>query len=83
MGLTVGNYLLNRFRPDMIECLVDISDLVVEKALIPHSAGPQLVRTSAIASWDKNTAECKFYSVDVSVSDQLTCGAMLTGTGKR
>ena len=83
MGLTVGKYLLDRFRPNMIERLVDISDLVVEKALIPHSAGPQLVRTSATASWDNNTAECKFYSVDVSVPGQLTCGVVLTDTGKR
>lgn len=66
MALVVGRYLLDRFQPDMKERLVDVSDLVVEKALIPHSAGPQLVRTSAVASWDKKTASCKFYSVDVS-----------------
>ncbi|PVI03119.1 polyketide synthase [Periconia macrospinosa] len=63
MGLVVGKYLLNRFQPNMKERLVEISDLVVEKALIPHGAGPQLVRTSAEASWDKKTAKCKFYSV--------------------
>lgn len=66
MGLVVGKYLLDRFRPRMKERFVEIADLVVEKALIPHGAGPQLVRTSAEASWDTNTAKCKFYSVNAN-----------------
>lgn len=65
MALTVGRYMLDRFQPKMTERLVDVSDLVVENALIPHSAGPQIVRTSAVASWDTKKATCKFYSVDV------------------
>lgn len=64
MGLVVGKYILDRFQPNMKERFVEIADLVVEKALIPHGAGPQLVRTSAEASWDKKTAKCKFYSVN-------------------
>lgn len=34
----------------MMERLVDVSDLVVENALIPHLAGPRIVRTSTVAS---------------------------------
>ena len=48
----------------MKERLVDVSDLVVEKALIPHSKGPQLLRTSAKVDWATNSADCMFYSVD-------------------
>ena len=66
MALTVGKYLIDRFKPDIKERLVDVSDLVVEKALIPHSQGPQLVRQSAKFDWSTRTAECKFYSVNVS-----------------
>ena len=66
MALTVGKYLIDRFRPDMNERLVDVSDFVVEKALIPHSQGPQLVRQSTKFDWSTKTAECKFYSVNVN-----------------
>jgi hypothetical protein len=66
MALTVGKYLIDRYKPDMKERLVDVSDLVVEKALIPHSQGPQLVRQSAKFDWSTKAAECNFYSVNVS-----------------
>lgn len=64
MALTVGTYLLDRFKPDMADRLVDVSDMLVEKALIPHSQGPQLLRTSAKVDWSKNSAGCVFYSVN-------------------
>lgn len=48
----------------MKERLVDVSNLVVNKALIPHSEGPQLLRTSAQVDWTTKSADCIFYSVD-------------------
>jgi hypothetical protein len=66
MALTLGTYFLNRFRPDMKERLVDVTDLVVEKALIPHSQGPQLLRTSAKINWASKSANLVFYSINVS-----------------
>lgn len=64
MALTVGSYLLDRFKPDMADRLVDVSNMLVEKALIPHSQGPQLLRTSAKVDWSKKSAACVFYSVN-------------------
>jgi hypothetical protein len=49
----------------MRERLVDVTNLVVEKALIPHSQGPQLLRTSAKIDWLSQSADLVFYSINV------------------
>jgi iterative type I PKS product template protein len=64
IGLSLGKYLLARFRPSLTNAIVDVSDLVVEKALIPHSKGPQILRTSADVDWTTKSAHLKFRSVD-------------------
>ncbi|KAI4159137.1 MAG: hypothetical protein LQ342_006841 [Letrouitia transgressa] len=64
MALTVGTYMLDRFKPEMTDRLVNISDMLVEKALIPHSQGPQLLRISAKIDWASMSAACVFYSVN-------------------
>ncbi|KAI4254023.1 MAG: hypothetical protein LQ352_003346 [Teloschistes flavicans] len=64
MALTIGKYLLDRYKPEMTERLVDVSNMLVEKALIPHSQGPQLLRTSAKVDWANKNAACVFYSVN-------------------
>lgn len=64
MALTVGTYLLDRYKPEMADRLVDVSDMLVEKALIPHSQGPQLLRTSAKVDWKSKSAACVFYSIN-------------------
>ena len=66
MALSLGTYFLNRFRPEMKERLVDVTDLVVEKALIPHSEGPQLLRTSSKIDWLSKSADLVFYSINAS-----------------
>ena len=45
---------------------MDVADLIVEKALIPHSKGPQILRTSAKVDWTAKGALLLFRSVDVS-----------------
>ena len=65
MALSLGRYFLDRFRPEMRERLVDVTNLVVEKALIPHSQGPQLLRTSAKIDWLSQSADLVFYSINV------------------
>ena len=65
MALVIGRYLIDRFQPAMKDRLIEVADLVVEKALIPHSAGPQCVRTSVDVDWSKKAGSCKFFSVDV------------------
>jgi hypothetical protein len=65
MALSLGRYFLDRFRPEMRERLVDVTNLFVEKALIPHSQGPQLLRTSAKIDWLSQSADLVFYSINV------------------
>ena len=71
IGLTVGKYMMNRLRPGY-PGFVDISDLVIDKALIPHGQGSQLLRTSMKVEWAPKaagaakSAKCMFYSVNVS-----------------
>ncbi|TVY85230.1 putative sterigmatocystin biosynthesis polyketide synthase [Lachnellula suecica] len=64
IALSLGKYLLTRFQPTMKETLVDVADLIVEKALIPHSKGPQILRTSAKVDWTTKSAHLQFRSVD-------------------
>ncbi|KAL8779358.1 MAG: hypothetical protein Q9194_001493 [Teloschistes cf. exilis] len=66
MALTIGTYLLDRYKPEMVERLIDVSNMLVEKALIPHSQGLQLLRTSAKIDWANKSAACVFYSVNES-----------------
>ncbi|KAL9609770.1 MAG: hypothetical protein Q9167_005482 [Letrouitia subvulpina] len=69
IALTAGKYLMNRLRPGY-PGIVDVSDLVVEKALIPHGLGPQLLRSSLKVEWAAKAAgatkkaDCTFCSVD-------------------
>jgi hypothetical protein len=48
--------------------MVDVADLIVEKALIPHSKGPQILRTSVKVDWTAKSAHVLFRSVDVGNS---------------
>ncbi|KAJ9400459.1 hypothetical protein DTO282F9_2646 [Paecilomyces variotii] len=66
IGFTLGNYLLDRFPtrfgPDTK--VVDVTDMVIEKALMPLNAGPQLLRVTASLIWSEKEASVRFYSVD-------------------
>ncbi|KAI9878041.1 MAG: hypothetical protein M1830_002092 [Pleopsidium flavum] len=69
IAFTAGKYLMNRLRPGY-PGIVDVSDLVLDKALIPHGQGPQLLHTSLNVEWAPKaagatkSAKCLFYSVD-------------------
>lgn len=59
IALQVGKYSMNRIKAGhqgAIDGLVDVSDLVVDKALIPHGQAPQLLRTTLTMSWPPKAA---------------------------
>jgi noranthrone synthase len=59
IALQVGKYSMDRIRgghPTAIDGLVDVSDLVVDKALIPHGQAPQLLRTTLTMKWPPKAA---------------------------
>ncbi|KAK4235192.1 beta-ketoacyl synthase [Achaetomium macrosporum] len=61
IALQVGKYSMDRLRAGhpgagAIDGLVDVSDLVVDKALIPHGEAPQLLRTTLTMSWPPKQA---------------------------
>lgn len=72
IGLVLGDYLMERLRPGRPGLTV-VSDLVVDKALIPHGIGAQLLRSKITLEWPAKAAgsvkeaRCEFYSVDVSL----------------
>ncbi|KAH8585883.1 beta-ketoacyl synthase [Bisporella sp. PMI_857] len=66
IALSLGNYLMEKYQPAIRGSLVDVSNLSVEKALIPHSQGPQILRTSSTVDWTTKRAELKFCSVNDS-----------------
>lgn len=48
--------------------IVDVTDMVVEKALIAENAGPQLLRVAAELDWVSKEAALRYYSVDVRMN---------------
>lgn len=59
IAMQVGRYSMNRLRashPGAMDGVVDVADLVVDKALIPHGKAPQLLRTMLTMSWPPKAA---------------------------
>ena len=71
IALSLGTYLLKRYRPDQEENLVDISDMTISKALILRAgASEQLLQAHGEVDWATNTTILKFMSFDVSSISQ-------------
>ena len=69
IALSLGTYLLERYRPDQHENLVDVSDMTISKALILRAgATQQFLQAHVEIKWSSNAAAIKFMSFDVSVS---------------
>lgn len=69
IALSLGTYLLKRYRPDQEENLVDVSDMTISKALILRAgAAQQLLQAHAEVDWSSNATLIKFMSFDVSNS---------------
>ena len=67
IALSLGTYLLKRYRPDQEENLVDVSDMTISKALILRAgAAQQFLQAHAEVDWSSNAAAVKFMSFDVS-----------------
>jgi noranthrone synthase len=71
IALVLGKYLMDRLRPGY-PGIIDVAELVAEKALVPHGKGPQFLRTKLIVAWAPKSAgatksaECEFWSADAS-----------------
>ena len=66
IALSLGTYLLKRFRPDKeANLLVDVSDMTISKALMLRAgATQQLLQAHADVDWLSNTASISFMSFD-------------------
>lgn len=72
IALSLGSYLLERYRPDQRESLVDVSDMTISKAMILGAgATQQLLQAHVEVDWSSNAAVTKFMSFDVSGSLHL------------
>jgi acyl transferase domain-containing protein len=68
IALTLGTYILQRYRPGQEENLVDVSDMVISKALILRAGTTkQLLQAHAEVEWASNSCTVKFMSFDVSI----------------
>ncbi|KAH8691644.1 polyketide synthase [Talaromyces proteolyticus] len=61
-ALTIGYYLVERYKPSLKGCLVEVSNMVLEKALIAQTSGPQILRTSVNVDWLKDGASITYES---------------------
>ena len=67
IALGLGTYLLERYRPNQDENLVEVSDMIISKALILRAgATQQFIQIHTDVDWPSNAAAIKFMSLDVS-----------------
>ncbi|KAH8807455.1 hypothetical protein F5884DRAFT_789282 [Xylogone sp. PMI_703] len=65
IALSLGTYLLKRYRPDQEDNLVDITDMTISKALIlREGAAQQLLQAHADVHWASGATLLKFMSFD-------------------
>ena len=65
IALSLGTYLLDKYRPNNQERLVDVSEMTISKALIlREKVAEQLLQAHADVDWTSNTAIIVFMSFD-------------------
>jgi noranthrone synthase len=91
IALQVGRYSISRLRashPGASKDHVDVSDMVIDKVLIPHGKAPQLLRTTLTMTWPPKaaattrSAKVKFstYFADGKLdAEHATCTVRFTG----
>ncbi|CAK1367940.1 unnamed protein product [Cercospora beticola] len=63
IALSLGTYLVDKYRPQQTERLVDVGSMDISKALILNSAGSkQLLQAHADVDWANNEAKIRFMS---------------------
>ncbi|KAE8373992.1 hypothetical protein BDV26DRAFT_296398 [Aspergillus bertholletiae] len=63
IAYTLGEYLLRK-KQESTDYKIDVSNMVVEKALVVKGTGPQLLRASLDMDWNALRGMIKAYSVD-------------------
>ena len=58
--------MIDKYRPEQTEMVVDVSDMTIIRALVAHGQDPQLLRVSLDVDWPLGTIKCHFYSITVS-----------------
>ena len=66
IALTAARYLIDNYRPEQKDMIVDVSDMTIIRALVAHGQDPQLLRVSLDVDWPLGTMKCQFYSINVS-----------------
>jgi naphtho-gamma-pyrone polyketide synthase len=73
---TLGEYLIENFKPELRGSGLDVCNMTVPKPLIAKNAGPQLFRAAATANWNENCASVQIYSVNADgkkMVDHASC----------
>ncbi|OGM39160.1 hypothetical protein ABOM_012237, partial [Aspergillus bombycis] len=64
IALSMGKYLLERYQPLLEDRLVDVSEMVISKALIAKPQGPQPLQAHVEADWASKQSTVKFVTFD-------------------
>jgi naphtho-gamma-pyrone polyketide synthase len=73
---TLGEYLVDNYKPELKGIGLDVADMAVPKPLIYKNAGPQLFRAAATADWDTRQVSMQIYSVTPEgkkITDHASC----------
>ncbi|KAL9102125.1 MAG: hypothetical protein Q9163_002686 [Psora crenata] len=85
MALTIGDYLVSRFNPDIREKTIDVANMSVIKALVAKpDQSSQLLRACALVDWSAQSATVDFYIVNgdgKKIADHASC-KLRYGNGK-
>ncbi|THC97584.1 hypothetical protein EYZ11_002939 [Aspergillus tanneri] len=66
IALTIGKYLRDKYRNEWASSLVEVSDMVVERALVAQTQGPQYLRAVARIDWSTKSITTGFHSADAA-----------------
>ncbi|KAL2010566.1 hypothetical protein VTN00DRAFT_6373 [Thermoascus crustaceus] len=61
---TLGEYLIEKYKPELKGYGLDVSNMTVPKPLIAKDSGEQLFRASATADWAEKSALVQIYAVN-------------------
>lgn len=74
IALSLGTYVLKRYRPDQEENVVDVAEMTISKALILRTgATQQLLQAHAEVDWSSSATAIKFMSFNVSSPLYMFC----------
>ena len=65
IALTLAKHMIDKYKPELQGCQVDVAEMNIKRALIAKPEGEQPIRTFVDVDWSKKKASCRFATLDI------------------